>query len=269
MKFVLCALTLLSADTLLAADEILKEEVTFPAEKVESKSYLALPKGPGPFPGVLVLHEWWGLNESMKTRADMLAGLGYAALAVDMFGDGRIAHDPPQAGFLVAQLTGRPAVMQERFTAAMHFLRRRPEVDGEKIAALGYGTGGDICLQMARNGAVGLDAVVAFHPFFKVHDPNPPIDKPPAKILVCNAGEDPYVPLSTIADFKDKMKACKANMQFVDFPEAMQSFTIPNASKIGEKFNIPHVYRAEDDVASWKLTREFLADLWAEKPADE
>lgn len=268
MKYPLCALALLMAGFSFArSEEIVTEEVRFRASKVMSKAYLAMPKSPGPHPGVLVLHEWWGHNDYVRMRAEMLAKLGYAALAMDMYGAGKKAHDPQTAAFFDSQVRRSEEEMNARFLASLKFFRARPEVDTERIAAIGYGSGGDVCLQMARNGMRGLDGAVAFHPFFKIHSPNPPIKKIPAKILVCNAVEDPYIRPGVIDRFKKVMKSGKADLTIMDFPTAMQSFTVPGADKIGAKFNIPHVYDAQADASSWKALQNFLTDLW--KPADE
>jgi dienelactone hydrolase len=278
MKFALCALPLLlagfaqaqgpeTAPALAPESDILTEDVRFQAGAIASKAYLTLPKAPGPHPAILVAPEWWGCNDYTRMRAEMLAKLGYAALAMDLYGDGNIAHDPKQAGLFDAQLKRDRTEMNARFLAALKFLRARPEVDGERLAAIGYGTGGDVCMQMARNGMRGLDGVIAFHPFYKVHSPNPPILKARAKVLVCNAVEDPYIREGVIEKFKKEMKSVKTDLTIMDFGTAMQSFTVPGADKIGAKFNIPHVYNAKADASSWKAMQNFLTALW--KPADQ
>ena len=285
MKYALCAAALLlvgqasaqenkpapaPANPAAAEKKWAGEVVRFPAGDIASQSYLALPDTPGPHPGILIAHEWWGHNDFVRMRADMLAKLGYAALAMDLYGEGQRAHDPKAAGFLDLKLQGNSRVTNARFIAAMKFLAKRPEVDGERIAAIGYGSGGDVCLQMARNGIKGLDGVVAFHPFFKVGPSNPPIRKATAKVMVCDAREDPYVYLQgnkKLEAFQKVMAAVHTDLTVVPFKDAMQSFTVPNANVIGKKFRIPHVYNAEADAAAWKLLESFLVDLW--QPADQ
>ena len=199
----------------------------------------------------------------------MLAKLGYAALAMDLYGDGQKAHDPQTAIKLDGSLKGNQKEMAARVLAHLKFLAARPEVDENKIAAIGYGSGGDVCLQMARNGMRGLDGVVAFHPFFTVVPSQPPIRKATARVMVCDAREDPYVHLrkGKVEAFRKEMARVKTDLTMIDFPNAMQSFTVPGANRVGEKFRIPQAYNQEADTRAWGLLRGFLQDLWA--PAGE
>ena len=143
MKYPLCALALLMAGFSFArSEEIVTEEVRFRPSKVMSKAYLAMPKSPGPHPGVLVLHEWWGHNEYVRMRAEMLAKLGYAALAMDMYGAGKKAHDPQTAAFFDSQVRRSEEEMNARFLASLKFFRARPEVDAERIGVSGFPWGG-------------------------------------------------------------------------------------------------------------------------------
>ncbi len=249
------------------AEEITTEEVTYPAGRVKAQAYFASPKAKGPHPGVLVIHERWGHNDYARKRAEMLAELGYAALAVDMFGDGRKAHDPRGAATLVLHIRNHQPELATRFRAALNYLREREENDPEKIAAVGFDFGGDVCLQMARNGTVGLDGVAAFHCGLKVRSPNPPISELKARILVLHGEEDVYTPPKVVESFKKTMKDLKADLKFVAYPGAMHGFANPEASKIGEKFNIPHVYHPAAAKASWAELRTFLQELW-EDPAE-
>lgn len=243
-------------------------EVSFPAGRIVSKSYLSLPDTPGPHPGVLIAPEWWGHNPYVRMRADMLSKLGYAALAMDLYGEGQVADTPKAAAQLDGLLNANQREMTARVLAHLKFLAAHPEVDPGKVAAIGYGSGGDVCLQMARNGMRGLDGVVAFHPFFRVRPSNPPIRKATARVMVCDAREDPYVHLSggKVEAFEKEMASVKTELKIVPFPDAMQSFTVPGADRIGEKFRIPHVYNAKADTRAWALLEAFLRDLW--KPVE-
>ena len=239
-------------------------EVSFVAGRIISKSYLSLPDKPGPHPGILIAPEWWGHNEYVRMRADMLAKLGYAALAMDLYGEGKVAKTPQEAAQLDGLLKADQREMNARVLAHLKFLAAHSGVDPEKVAAIGYGAGGDVCLQMARNGMRGLDGVVAFHPFFRIRPSNPPIRKASARVLVCDAREDPYVHLSKgkVEAFENEMASVKTDLKIVPFPDAMQSFTVPGADRIGEKFRIPHVYNAKADTRAWGLLKAFLGDLW-------
>ena len=242
------------------------EEVTFKAGEIVSKAYLALPakKESGTYPGILVCPEWWGHNDYVRMRAEMLAKLGYAALAMDVYGDGTKAHDPKASVSLDVALKANQREMNARVLAHLKFLQGRPEVDQARVAAIGYGSGGDVCLQMARNGMRGLGGVVAFHPLFNVVPSQPPIRKATAKVMVCDAQEDPYVHLrkGKVAAFRKEMASVRTDLVIIPFPDAMQSFTVPNADIVGEKFRIPQAYSPEADKKAWGLLRGFLKDLW-------
>jgi dienelactone hydrolase len=113
-------------------------------------------------PGVLVVHEWWGLNDYARKRAKMLADLGYAALAIDMYGDGKTAVHPDDAGKFSSELMKNFDVAKARFAAALDFLQQQPFIDPTRIAAIGYCFGGGVVLNMARQG-LGLKGVASFH----------------------------------------------------------------------------------------------------------
>ena len=242
------------------------EEVTFKAGNTIAKAYLALPApdGSGPRAGILICPEWWGHNDYIRMRADMLAKLGYAALAMDVYGDGQKANDPKTAVKLDGMLKADQREMNSRVLAHLKFLASRTEVDPARIAAIGYGSGGDVCLQMARNGMRGLAGVVAFHPLFTVVPSQPPIRQATAKVMVCDAREDPYVHLrkGKVEAFRKEMESVRTDLIIIPFPGAMQSFTVPNADIVGEKFRIPQAYNPEADKRAWGLLRGFLKDLW-------
>lgn len=263
MKNLLLALGLLTP-TLMAAGEIVTEDVTYRASKVRAKGFLATPKAKGAHPGVLVVPDWWGLNAETRRRAELLAGLGYTALAVDLYGGGKRGHDPLNAGKLAGQTYNNQPELAARFKASLTYLQRRTETDPDKMAAVGYGFGGDVAVQMARNGTVGLDGVAAFHPDLKLRTPNPPIDRLSAKLLVCHAGEHVFLGFQpgAVDRFKKTMNSVKADLKFITFPDAMQGFTDPDSTKLGEKFSLPFVYDSAADTASWKELQVFLKGLW-------
>lgn len=256
------ALVLLGC-TLCASAEIETKEVTYPAGKVEAKGFLATPAEEGPHPGVLIVHEWWGHNDYARKRAKMLAELGYAALAVDMYGSGKTANHPRDATAYMMEVSNNMPEMASRFLGAMKFLQAQPKADKEKIAAMGYCFGGNVVLQMARNGLPGLAGVASFHGALKLREPNPPIDKISAKILVCNGAEDPFIRPEQKEDFKALMKKLNADMKFIDYENALHSFTNPDATAKGKKFNIPLVYDPKADAASWAELTRFLEDLFS------
>jgi len=142
---------------------VVGKEVTYTADTLTMKGYIVYDdKFTGQRPGVLVVHEWWGNNDYSRKRADMLAGLGYVALAVDMYGDGKLADNPNDAGKLATEVMTNMSAMKARFMAAMDFLKADEHVDPMRLAAIGYCFGGGVVLAMAREGA-DLKAVVSFH----------------------------------------------------------------------------------------------------------
>jgi dienelactone hydrolase len=259
LLMVLATLLLVSGGTgaVAAEHKVMGKNVEVRSEGVVMKGYLAVDEHiKGKRPGVLVVPEWWGLNDYARMRARMLAELGYVALAVDMYGDGRVAANPEEASKLSSELTKNLYVTRERFVAAMDFLKRQSDVDPARIAAIGYCMGGTIVLNMAGQG-VDLKGVVSFHGSLGAVKPARPGDVK-ARILVLNGGADKLVTPEQIEKFKQEMKAAGAHFQFISYPGALHSFTNPEATELGKKFNMPVAYDAKADKESWNEMREFL-----------
>lgn len=217
----------------------------------------------GKRPGILVVHEWWGHNEYARNRARMLAKLGYTALAVDMYGNGRQADHPDDAGKFAAEVRQNLAVAQKRFEAALHLLQDHSTVDPQQIAAIGYCFGGGVVLQMARQG-LDLAAVAVFHGSLATDTPAKPGDIK-ARILVCNGADDRFIPPEQIQAFRDEMQAAEVDLTFISYPGAKHSFTNPGADIYAEKFNLPVGYNKEADKKSWQDMQEFLTATFAKK----
>ncbi|MEM1340308.1 MAG: dienelactone hydrolase family protein [Bacteroidota bacterium] len=234
------------------------EEVTYAADSTNLKGYIAYDVNASEKrPGVLIIHEWWGHNTYVRERANMLAELGYTALAVDMYGDGKLADHPDDAGkFAMSVMTNLPEATA-RFNAAHELLRSHASVDGEKIAAIGYCFGGSVALTMANSGA-DLDAVAAFHSGVQL--PVMPNDKLKAKVLVCNGADDPFISPESIAAFKSAMDSIGADYNYVAYPGVKHSFTSKEADANGEKFSLPLAYDAEADAKSWASLQALLAE---------
>ena len=239
---------------------VVGREVSYQAGDTVMKGYLAYDDAvTGKRPGILVVHEWWGHNAYARKRADMLAELGYTALAVDMYGDGKTAAHPDDAGKFATAVRQDMAIMQARFNAARDFLNSQDTVDPDKNAAIGYCFGGSVVLTMARAGA-DLDGVVSFHGSL---GGLPPVgDKVTAKVLVTNGADDTFVGADSIAMFKEDMDLAGADFEFINYPGAKHSFTNPDASSFGEKFGLPLEYNAEADKASWQAMQEFLDSIF-------
>ncbi|MEP9410964.1 MAG: dienelactone hydrolase family protein [Candidatus Brocadia sp.] len=213
-------------------------------------------------PGVLVVHEWWGHNEYARKRARMLAELGYTALAVDMYGDGKQAMHPDEAGKFSSELMKNFDVAKARFVAAMDFLKQQFSVDPNRIAAIGYCFGGAIVLNMARQG-VDLKGVASFHgSLTAVRQAQKGSVK--AKILVLHGADDKFVTQEQIEAFKQEMKTAGADFQFISYPGVIHGFTNPEADANAKKFNLPLAYNAEADMKSWKELEKFFSTIFKE-----
>lgn len=204
----------------------------------------------GKRPGVLVVHEWWGHNEYARKRARMLAELGYTALAVDMYGNGKQANHPDEAGKFAMAVYQNMEEAKARFNAALELLKNHPTTDPEKTAAIGYCFGGGVVLHMARFGA-DLDAVVSFHGSIQTENPAKP-NEVKAKILVCNGADDKFVTEEQIEAFKEEMDNAGVDYKFINYPGAVHSFTNPIADSLGKKFNLPLAYNKNADEKSWE-----------------
>lgn len=241
--------------------EIRGTEVEYSADGTDLQGYIAYEtKQAGKRPGILVVHEWWGHNEYARTRAEMLAGLGYTAMALDMYGEGRTASHPKEAGKFAEKIRENLPLAKRRFKAAMEVLGNHPTVDPQRIAAIGYCFGGGIVLEMARDG-LDLDAVVSFHGSLDTDNPARP-GEVEARVLVFNGAEDPFVTDEQVADFKKEMKRAKVDSVFVNLPGASHSFTNPDADELAEKFDLPLAYNSRADTRSWQIMQNFLAETF-------
>jgi dienelactone hydrolase len=209
---------------------------------------------------VLVVPEWWGITRHVHGEASRLAGLGYTAFIVDMYGNGKTADNPKDAGALSGAVMKDPAVMQSRFNAAKDTLAKHPTVDRTRLAAIGFCFGGGVVLNMARAGS-DLKGVVAFHPSLGANVPAATAGKVKAKVLVLNGAEDPFVKPEEIGAFKQEMQMANVDYRFIDYPRAVHAFTNPDATAAGKKFKLPLKYDAAADKASKAEATKFLADV--------
>jgi len=246
--------------------EIQTREIEYSGGGVDMKGYLAWDAGKdGPRPGVLVVHEWWGANDYVRKRAKMLAELGYAAMAVDMFGDGKTADNPETAQKLMTEVLENLPAARDRFNAGLEAFRAQSTVDPARIAAIGYCLGGGVVLHMARYGA-DLAAVASFHGSL-------PMGVAPeaagigisARVVAYNGEDDPFVPAEAISAFKQEMERANADYQFINLPGAIHGFSNPAATANGEKFGLPLKYNALADESSWDHLRLLLESVFRDR----
>lgn len=229
---------------------VVGEEVTYKAGDTTLKGYIAYDDAiSGKRPGVLVVHEWWGHNDYARVRVRMLAREGYVGLALDMYGEGRTAEHPDEAGKFSGAVKKNMPVAEKRFRAAMDVLKKHPQVNPKEIAAIGYCFGGGIVLEMARRG-LPVDAVASFHGSLTTDRPAQP-GQVQADIFVANGAEDPFVKDAHIRAFKQEMENADVEYRFVSYPGARHSFTNPGATELGKEFGLPLEYNEQADKESW------------------
>ena len=214
-----------------------------------------------PQPGILVVHEWWGHNEYVRQRARKLAEMGYVALAVDMYGDGRKAQHPDQAGQFAQALLEELDTARQRFEAALQELRNHPATDPARIVAIGYCFGGDVVLHMARAG-LDLTGVISFHGSLATTAPVRP-GAVTARVIVFHGADDPLVPPEQIDAFRKEMSDALADYTLVIYPGATHSFTNPAADTYARKYNLPAAYNPVADEQSWDALTHFLKEMFS------
>ena len=209
-------------------------------------------------PAVLVVPEWWGMNDYAKRRARELAALGYVAMAIDVYGEGKTADNPDSAGKFATPFYQNPQKAKARIDAAIAKIKSYEQVDASNIAAVGYCFGGGVLLNTARLGDE-LKAVVSFHGSLIGTPANKDLLK--TAILVCHGEADPFVPQKDADLFKKQMDSIGANYTFKGYPNATHAFTNPNATAMGEKFKMPIAYNGAADTASWNDMKTFLGSV--------
>jgi dienelactone hydrolase len=239
---------------------IKEESVTYSVNGVTLKGIVVYDaKVKGKRPAVIVVPEWWGLNDYAKMRARMLAELGYVAMAADMFGDGKIAADPKEAQAFTMPFYQDPQLAKTRLDAALGKIKEFSQTDPENIAAIGYCFGGFVVLNSAKLGS-DLKGVVSFHGGLT----GAPVRKEllKAKILVCHGGSDKFVSIDDYNLLKHKLDSIGADNTFKIYPGATHAFTNPDATQNGKKFNLPIEYNETADKASWIDMKDFLTRVF-------
>jgi dienelactone hydrolase len=206
---------------------------------------------------VLVCHEWYGLNDYAKRRAEQLAKMGYVALAADVYGKGVLAKSADEASKMAKVLKDDRATLRARANAALAALKARKEVDPKKVAAIGYCFGGTTALELARSGAE-LVGIVAFHAGLST--PNPDDAKNiKGKVLVCHGADDPFVPPAEVQGFAEEMRKGKVNWELVMYGGAVHTFTNPAGGNDPSKGS---AYNEQADRRSWEAMKDFFGEVF-------
>jgi dienelactone hydrolase len=211
----------------------------------------------GKRPGILVIHEWWGLNEYARTRVEQLAALGYVALAVDMYGKGKVTTHAAEASRWMQQTTANVEMWQARAREGIRLLQAEPRVDPTRLAAIGYCFGGATVMQMVYGGAP-VKGVVSFHGSLPLPPSSLPI-KNSAKIFIAHGGDDPFLAPDHIEKFTAALDGAGLDWQMVIYGGAQHSFTNPWADQYGMK---GVQYQAKADQRSWEHMQLFFDELF-------
>ena len=195
-------------------------------------------------PGILVVHEMWGINQHMRDEAHRYAAQGYTAFVADLYGDGKTFDTAKEGLAMVAALKQKPALLQSRVRAAKDALAGQATVDGSRIGAAGYSFGGTVVLDLARADPDLKGAVVFYSSLVPLLAPAQ-VGMVKAKVLVLNGGADPFAKPDAVAAFNSEMTAAKADYRYVTYPEVKHAYSNPRATELGNQFNLPFAYSAE------------------------
>jgi dienelactone hydrolase len=212
--------------------KVVGKEVAYQQGEATFTGYLAKNDAvKGKRPGVIVVHEWWGHNEHARNAATKLAEAGYAAFALDMYGEGKTTTHPETAESYVMEVLKDSTAVFARFNAALEQLKADPDVNPDKLGAIGFCFGGMVVLGVARAGA-DLDAVATFHGGLATNHPAEK-GKVKAEILVLRGGSDPFDPPADLEAFEKEMTAAGAKYRIVTYPDTKHGFTNPKAGSYG------------------------------------
>lgn len=237
-----------------------EENVTYTADTTTMNGFVVYSDSiQGKRPAVLVVHEWWGLNDYPRERARQLARMGYIAMAVDMYGNGKTANDPKEAQALATPFYKNPQLAKTRLDAALAKLRSYAQTDTSKVAAIGYCYGGYVVLNAAKLGS-NVNGVVSFHGDLSGVAPDKNLLK--AKVLVCHGADDKFVSQQVVDQFKHQMDSVGADYSLKIYPNATHAFTNPASTANGKKFNMPIAFNAEADRNSWNDMKDFFGRIF-------
>ncbi len=236
------------------------ETVKYKDGDVELQGHLAWDDSiKGKRPGVLVVHEWWGLNDYAKQRAEQLAEMGYVAFALDMYGKDKVTEHPRQAGEWAGMIRKNVKAWRKRAELGLEILRKNKHVDPNKLAAIGYCFGGATVMQLAYNGN-DLKGVVSFHGSLPVAGEDD-AKRIKSKILVCHGAQDGFIPEERIQKFRKTLDDADADWQMIYYAGARHSFTNPDADKRG----IDGLrYDKDADQRSWQHMQMFFDEIFGE-----
>jgi dienelactone hydrolase len=230
------------------------KEVPYKHGDLECKGFLAWDDAvEGKRPGVLVVHEWWGLNDYAKMRAKKLAELGYVAFCADLYGEGKHTEHPKEAGEMATAVRKSKEDWRKRAVEALDVLKAQPQCDPSRLAAIGYCFGGSTVQLLAFSGA-DVKAVASFHGAL-VAPSEEDAKKTKAFVLICHGAADTFIPEQAIKAFRQAMDNGGVKYEFIAYPGAKHSFTVPDAGKAGLA---GLEYNKKADEESWERMKELF-----------
>jgi dienelactone hydrolase len=211
----------------------------------------------GKRPGVLIVHEWMGVNNYVKKRAEQIAKLGYVAFAADIYGKGIRPKNSDEAAAESTKYKTDRKLMRARVKAGLEVLKNHKLVEDRYTAAIGYCFGGTTVLELARSGA-DVKGVVSFHGGIDTPNPND-AKNIKGKVLALHGGDDPFVPAAQVAAFQDEMRKAGVDWNMVIYGGAVHSFTNPDAGNDNSK---GAAYNEKADKRSWEDMNQFFKEIF-------
>jgi len=240
--------------------KVVTEAVTYTEAGDEYTSYVSYDNSiKGKRPGILVVHEWWGLDDYAKRRAEMLAKLGYVAFAVDMYGTGKVTDSADQAKEWMTEATTDVEWWRERAIAGLDRLKKHKLVDSDKIAAIGYCFGGGTVIQLAYGG-IDIDGIVSFHGSLPVADESA-FGKIKTRMLMAHGNADPFIARESLTKFQDTLDKAGANWNMITYGNVRHSFTNPRSDTRGMD---ALKYDKTADEHSWQAMQVFFNDIFSD-----
>ena len=257
LLMILASLLLLGS---VAQGAVVTQTIAYRQNGVNLQGYLAFDSSvKGKRPGVLIVHEWWGLNDYARHRAEQLAALGYVAFALDMYGKNKVTKHPEQAKEFMTQVTKNITTWQQRALAGLNILKNQPNTDPDRIAAIGYCFGGSTVQQLAYSGAK-IRGIVSFHGSL-LPPPASATQHIKTKFLICDGAADPFNKPEKIPAYITAMDASGIDWRMVIYGHAKHGFTNPDADKYG----MPQVsYNRRADLRSWQAMRQFFNEIFSD-----
>jgi len=254
----LIPIVLATACAVSAQAKIVTQTIAYKQGDATLEGYLAYDDAAaGKRPGVLVVHQWLGLTDYEKHRAEQLASLGYVAFCADIYGKGIRPKDTSEAGAQAGKYKGDRALLRARVNAGLDVLKKNELVDPRRVAAIGYCFGGTTVIELARSGA-DIAGVVSFHG--GLDSPTPADGKNiKCKVLVCHGADDPFEEPEDLTAFEKELRDAKVDWRLIKYGGAVHSFTQPMAGNDNSK---GAAYNERADKRSWQDMKSFFAEIF-------